>query len=60
MGTGRASYKVESIDRIFDFVREKKDDVLLIVSGCLTQRYADDLYKDIPEIDIFIGVNCRD
>ena len=49
--------KVESIDRIFDFVREKKDDVLLIVSGCLTQRYADDLYKDIPEIDIFIGVN---
>ncbi|MDO4860304.1 MAG: 30S ribosomal protein S12 methylthiotransferase RimO [Bacillota bacterium] len=49
--------KVESIDRIFDFIREKRKDMILIVSGCLAQRYADSLFEEMPEVDIFTGVN---
>ena len=51
--------KKESIDRIFDMIRlkEQKEDMILAVSGCLSQRYADELYKEMPEVDIFLGVN---
>lgn len=50
--------KVESIDRIFDFAN--LEDKLLVVSGCLAQRYGDDLYDEMEEVDIFIGVNEYD
>ncbi len=30
---------------------------LLIVSGCLSQRYGKELYEEMPEVDIFLGVN---
>ncbi|MBR6798726.1 MAG: 30S ribosomal protein S12 methylthiotransferase RimO, partial [Firmicutes bacterium] len=33
------------------------NDKILIVSGCLSQRYGEDLYEEIPEVDIFLGVN---
>ena len=46
--------KIESIDRIFEMAQYDKE---LVVTGCLTQRYADDLYEEIPEIDIIAGVN---
>lgn len=49
--------KKESIDRIFDMTEYKEEDKILIVSGCLAQRYGEDLYKEMPEVDIFIGVN---
>ncbi|MDD4565780.1 MAG: 30S ribosomal protein S12 methylthiotransferase RimO [Eubacteriales bacterium] len=49
--------KKESISRIFDMVEYKKKDGILIVSGCLSQRYSEELYKEMPEVDIFIGVN---
>ena len=29
----------------------------LVVSGCLSERYSDDLYEEMPEVDCFIGVN---
>ncbi len=29
----------------------------MIVSGCLSQRYADELFEEMPEVDAFIGVN---
>lgn len=48
--------KRESIERIFDMV-ELKEDKLLIVSGCLSKRYGDELFAQIDEVDIFIGVN---
>ncbi len=47
--------KVESIDKIFEMT--EVEDATLIVSGCLSQRYSDELYKELPEVDIFIGVN---
>ena len=49
--------KKESIEKIFDAAKIKNDNTLLIVSGCLAQRYQDELYKQMPEVDIFIGVN---
>ncbi|MGI6205655.1 MAG: 30S ribosomal protein S12 methylthiotransferase RimO [Anaerovoracaceae bacterium] len=50
--------KEESIDAIFDMAGVKKNSgQLLIVTGCLPQRYAEDLYREIPEVDAFLGVN---
>lgn len=49
--------KKESINRIFDMTEYKKKGGLLIVSGCLSQRYGEELYQEMPEVDIFIGVN---
>ena len=50
--------KRESIAKIFEFA--DRGDRLLIVSGCLSKRYADELITDMPEVDIFIGVNEYD
>ena len=49
--------KEQSIETIFDMAEIKKDDALLMVSGCLSQRYSTQLYKEMPEVDIFLGVN---
>lgn len=49
--------KEESIDRIFDMTEYKKNGGILIVSGCLSQRYGAELYEQMPEVDIFLGVN---
>lgn len=48
--------KKESIDEIFNMVSFKENsDKKLLVSGCLAQRYPDELMKEIPEIDGIIG-----
>ncbi|MBQ2747620.1 MAG: 30S ribosomal protein S12 methylthiotransferase RimO [Firmicutes bacterium] len=52
--------KVESIEHIFDFAEICGEDKLLIVAGCLSERYQDELAKEIPEADIFVGVNDYD
>lgn len=52
--------KTESIETILDMAEIKitsEKPKILIVSGCLSKRYFKDLYKEIPEVDIFIGVN---
>ena len=49
--------KTESIERIFDMAAYKEDGKLLVVSGCLAQRYAEELHEEMPEVDLFIGVN---
>lgn len=49
--------KTESIERIFQMADLKDEDALLVVTGCLSQRYADELYEEMPEVDIFLGVN---
>ncbi|WMJ82012.1 30S ribosomal protein S12 methylthiotransferase RimO [Clostridium sp. MB40-C1] len=52
------SSKEESINTILE-MSEYKDEKckLLIATGCLTQRYSDELHNLIPEIDIMLGVN---
>ena len=46
--------KQESIDRIFEMASLGK---LLVATGCLTQRYGETLFEEMPEVDIFLGVN---
>lgn len=54
-----APAKEESIDAIFEMAEYKKTGRCraLCVTGCLAQRYRDDLMRDIPEIDCLLGVN---
>jgi ribosomal protein S12 methylthiotransferase len=49
--------KQESVDAILDLADRKHDGRcrLLIVTGCLPQRYQEELCKELPEVDIFIG-----
>lgn len=54
------SAKVESIEHIFDMARIKGDSKKLVVTGCLSQRYHEELSEEIPEVDIFTGVNDYD
>jgi ribosomal protein S12 methylthiotransferase len=48
--------KEESVDTILEMAQHKKAGAgKLVVTGCLAQRYADELAKDIPEIDHILG-----
>jgi ribosomal protein S12 methylthiotransferase len=47
--------KEESIQEILTAVDNKAKGEKLVVAGCLAQRYMEDLKKDIPEVDLFIG-----
>ncbi|HEU0036323.1 MAG TPA: 30S ribosomal protein S12 methylthiotransferase RimO [Kofleriaceae bacterium] len=47
--------KEESVDTILEMAQHKGKTGKLVVTGCLAQRYADDLAKDIPEIDHIFG-----
>ena len=49
--------KEESINTILEFVKAKEEGSLnkLYVMGCLSQRYKDELEKEIPEVDKFYG-----
>jgi len=49
--------KRESIDEIFDMASYREQGKKILVSGCLVQRYAEDLFKEIGEVDGMIGVN---
>ena len=53
------SAKQESIDTILEMAeyKNKYRCKMLIATGCLTQRYGDELLDLIPEIDILMGVN---
>jgi len=48
--------KEESINTILNTHEARKDGSLLVVSGCLTERYKQELQRDLPEVDIFTGV----
>lgn len=52
------SAKKEAIDTILEMAELKEKNLkYLIVTGCLTQRYYDDLKKEIPEVDLFIKIS---
>lgn len=53
------SAREESINTILDMAEYKKTGRcrLLVVTGCLAQRYENELMKEIPEIDLLLGVN---
>jgi len=49
--------KAESIDTIIEISRLKQEGRLrkLVVAGCLSQRYPQELSSELPEVDLFIG-----
>lgn len=49
--------KQESIDTILRYAEAKADGLVdkVYVTGCLSERYKDDLEKEIPEVDAFFG-----
>ena len=57
-----APAKEESIDAILEMAEYKKTGRcrILCVTGCLAQRYKDDLLQDMPEIDCLLGVGQYD
>ena len=52
------SAKKESIDAILEAVGRKQRGEIkkVIVTGCLAQRYASELSRDIPEVDAYLGI----
>ncbi len=54
--------KQESINTIIDTARLKEEGNLkvLIVAGCLAQRYKDEILEEIPEVDALIGTSSFD
>jgi len=51
------SAKEESIQTILELATLKSDRQKLIVCGCLSQRYRDQLRIDIPEVDEWLAIN---
>ncbi len=54
--------KEESIDTILEMAQYKETGncKALIVTGCLAQRYKDEIFKEIPEVDAILGTNSYD
>ena len=52
--------KQESIDTILEMAELKETGNLkgLIVTGCLSERYRDELIRELPEVDAFLGVHA--
>lgn len=53
------SAKQESVDAILEATRWKSEGKAnrVIVAGCLVERYREDLMKELPEVDAFIGTS---
>ncbi|MDA3786687.1 MAG: 30S ribosomal protein S12 methylthiotransferase RimO, partial [Deltaproteobacteria bacterium] len=49
----------EAIDTILDLiaVKERHPGMMLVVTGCLVQRYVGNLQEELPEVDLFIGTD---
>lgn len=49
--------KEESINTILEYAEVRKNEEIdkLYVTGCLSQRYKDDLEEEIPEVDAYFG-----
>jgi len=52
--------KEESINTMLELDSKRKDDSTLVMAGCLSERYKDDLQKELTEVDLFTGVGDYD
>lgn len=52
--------KQESINTVLNLHEARKEDSVLVMAGCLSERYKEELSKDMPEVDIFTGVGDYD
>lgn len=55
------SAKEEAIENILEMVELKKEGTIksIIVTGCLAQRYQDELIKEFPEVDAVLGIGSN-
>ncbi len=54
------SAKEEAIDTILEFCKKKEQNLKsVVVTGCLAQRYKEEILKNIPEVDAVIGINSQ-
>ncbi|MBR3908442.1 MAG: 30S ribosomal protein S12 methylthiotransferase RimO [Clostridia bacterium] len=53
--------KAEAIENILEAARYKQEGNLkaLIVTGCLAERYKDDVTEEIPEVDVCVGIGSN-
>ena len=52
--------KEESINTVLTLHNNRKEDSLLVMAGCLSERYKEELAEAMPEVDIFTGVGDYD
>lgn len=54
--------KTEAIETILETAQNKQTGNMkgLVVTGCLVQRYADEMRAELPEIDVFCGTGSYD
>lgn len=52
--------KQESLNTIFNLDAGRKKDSVLVMAGCLSERYKEELSKELKEVDIFTGVGDYD
>ncbi len=52
--------KEESLQTVLGLHEARKEDSLLVMAGCLSERYKEELQKELPEVDIFTGVGDYD
>lgn len=54
--------KEEAVDVILDLLQFKKEGRLkkVVIGGCLTQRYAQKIFQEIPEASAVLGINWED
>ncbi|MDD2383934.1 MAG: 30S ribosomal protein S12 methylthiotransferase RimO [Sulfurospirillaceae bacterium] len=52
--------KEESLNTIFSLHEARKKESLLVVAGCLTERYKEELMQELKEVDLFTGVGDYD
>lgn len=56
------SAKEEAIENILELAQLKKEGTIdaIIVTGCLAQRYQEELEKEFPEVDAILGIGSND
>ncbi|MDD2951089.1 MAG: 30S ribosomal protein S12 methylthiotransferase RimO, partial [Sulfuricurvum sp.] len=52
--------KQESLNTIFNLDAGRKKESVLVMAGCLSERYKEELSKELKEVDIFTGVGDYD
>lgn len=54
------SAKQESINTVLELHEQRKEESVLVMAGCLSERYKQELQQDLIEVDVFTGVGDYD
>lgn len=56
------SAKQEAIDTILEFCVLKNEGRIkaVVITGCLAERYKEEILKEIPEVNAVVGIGCND